>query len=119
MNAGFIVGAGANGQPEYPTFGRQVATTEFWQGFSSSFHALEAKIDRRFGNGFFITNAFTPWREGNGYNSGDGGPDDFYINFQRNYSRVGYDRTLNLVQSLRYELPWGPGKETGSPTEHA
>ena len=109
MNAGFVVGAGALGQPEYPTFNRQVATTEFFQGFSSSFHSLEAKLNRRFADGFFMTNSFT-WQKAMGYNSDDGGPDDFYINFQRNYSRVGFDRTLNLVQSLRYELPWGPGK---------
>jgi hypothetical protein len=109
MNAGFVVGAGALGQPEYPTFNRQVATTEFFQGFSSSFHSLQAKVNRRFSNGFFMTNSFT-WQKAMGYNSDDGGPDDFYINFQRNYSRLSFDRTLNLVQSLRYELPWGPGK---------
>lgn len=110
MNAGFIVGAGANGQPEYPTFGRQVSTTEFWQGFSSSFHALEVKLDRRFSNGFTMTNSFT-WQKAMDYQSGDdGGPADWYINFQRNYARADFDRTLNLVQSFSYDLPWGPGK---------
>jgi len=109
MNAGFIVGAGAVGQPEYLSYNRQVATTEFWQGFSSTFHSLQAKINRRFANGFFMTNSFT-WQKAMGYNSDDGGPTDFYINYPRNYARVSFDRTLNLVQSLRYELPWGPGK---------
>ncbi len=109
MNAGFIPNIGANGQPEYLSYNRQVATTEFWQGFSSTFHALEVRLNRRFGKGFYMTNSFT-WQKVMGYNSDDGGPNDFYINFQRNYSRVSFDRTLNLVQSLRYELPWGPGK---------
>jgi hypothetical protein len=110
MNAGFIVGAGALGQPEYLSFNRQVATTEFWQGFSSNFQSLQARVNRRFANGFFMTNSFT-WQKAMGYQADDGGPNDFYINFQRNYSRIpGQDRTLNLVQSLRYELPWGPGK---------
>jgi hypothetical protein len=109
MNAGFIVGAGAIGQPEYLSYNRQVATTEFWQGFSSTFHSLQAKVNRRFANGFFMTNSFT-WQKAMGFNSDDGGPTDFYINYPRNYARVSFDRTLNLVQSLRYELPWGPGK---------
>jgi hypothetical protein len=109
MNAGFIPNIGALGQPEYLSYNRQVATTEFWQGFSSSFHALEARVDHRFFKGFLMTNAFT-WQKAMGYNSDDGGPNDFYINFQRNYARESYDRTLNLVQSLRYDLPWGPGK---------
>jgi hypothetical protein len=110
MNAGFIVGAGANGQPEFPTYGRQVATTEFFQGFSSSFNALEAKVDHVFAGGFMMTNAFT-WQKAMDYQSGDdGGPARWYINFQRNYARADWDRTLNLVQSMQYELPFGPNK---------
>jgi hypothetical protein len=109
LNAGFIVGAGAIGQPEYPTYGRQVATTQFFQGFSSNFQALEVKLNRRLANGFYMTNSFT-WQKAMSYNSDDGGPDDFYINFQRNYSRTSFDRTLNLVQSLTYQLPWGQGR---------
>lgn len=66
LNAGFILGAGANGQPENPTYGRQVSTVEFWQGFSSRFHALEAKVDRHFSHGFYMTNAFT-WEKAMDY----------------------------------------------------
>jgi len=109
MNAGFLVGAGALGQPEYPTYGRQVATTEFWQGFSSSFHSLQGRINRRLFNGFLITNSFT-WQKAMGYNDDDGGPHDFYIDFQRNYSRLAFDRTVNLVSSYSYQLPFGQGQ---------
>jgi Carboxypeptidase regulatory-like domain/TonB dependent receptor len=111
LNAGYIVGAGAIGQPEFLSYGRQVATTQFFEGFSSSFNALEVKVDRRFSNGFYMTNAFT-WQKAMDYESGDdGGPAQWYINFQRNYARADFDRTLNIVQSLTYELPWGPGRQ--------
>jgi hypothetical protein len=110
MNAGFEVGQGAFGQPEYPTYGRQVATTEFWQGFSSSFHSLQGRINRRFFKGFLMSNSFT-WQKAMGYNADDGGPNDFYINFARNYARESYDRTLNLVTSYSYQLPFGQGQQ--------
>ena len=56
INAGAIVGLGTLGQPEYP---RTAATTLFFQGFSSSYNALQVKLDRHFSNGFLMTTAFT------------------------------------------------------------
>lgn len=106
LNAGLVIGAGTAGQPEFP---RTASTTEFWQGFSSSYNALQVKLNRQFSNGLLITTAFT-WGKGMNYQTGDDGAYDFYVDFRRNYARTDFDRTFTYVQSFLYELPWGKGK---------
>lgn len=106
LNAGMVIGAGTHGQPEYP---RTASATEFWQGFSSSYNALQVKLNRRFSKGLLITTSFT-WGKGMNYQSGDDGGYDFYVDFQRNYARTDFDRTLTYVQGFVYELPWGKGR---------
>ncbi len=107
LNAGRVIGAGTAGQPEYP---RTASTTEFWQGFSSSYNGLQTKLNRQFSNGLLITTAFT-WAKGMDYQTGDDGAYDFYVDFQRNYARTDFDRTLTYVQSFVYQLPWGKGQK--------
>ena len=117
LNAGIVAGAGTAGQPEYtmidPNTGlqekRTAAATEFWQGFSSSYNGLQAKLNRQFSNGLLITTAFT-WAKGLDYQTDDDGQYLFYINFQRNYARTDFDRAYSYVQSFVYQLPWGKGQ---------
>lgn len=45
LNAGLVIGAGTAGQPEFP---RTASSTEFWQGFSSSYNGLQVKLNRQF-----------------------------------------------------------------------
>jgi hypothetical protein len=106
LNAGLIIGAGALGQPEYP---RTVATNLWSRGFSSSYNALQVKLDRRFAAGLGITTAFT-WQKAMSFQNSDDGGLDFYVGQQRNYARADYDRTLNFVQSYIYELPFGKAR---------
>ncbi len=106
LNAGVVLGAGAKGQPEYP---RTVATTQYFQGHSSSYHSLQVKFDRRFAAGLGITTAFT-WQKAMSFQSGDDGGIAFYVGQDRNYARADFDRTLNFVQSYIYELPFGKRK---------
>jgi hypothetical protein len=106
LNAGLIPGAGAQGQPEYP---RTVATTLWSAGHSSSYNALQVKLDRRFSSGLAITTAFT-WQKAMDYQSGNDGGLLFYVGEARNYARADFDRTLNYVQSYVYELPFGKAK---------
>lgn len=106
LNAGEVLGSGTLGQPEYP---RTASTTEFWQGFSSSYNALQAKLNRQFKNGLLITTSFT-WGKGLSYQTDDDGGVLFYVNFQRNYARTDFDRTYTYVQSFVYQLPWGKGQ---------
>lgn len=106
LNASRVVGAGTLGQPEYP---RTASTIFLFQGFSSSYNSLQVKLDRRFGNGFLTTTAFT-WGKAMNYNSSDDGGMLFYIDGNRNYARADFDREFSFVQSYVYDLPVGPGK---------
>lgn len=118
LNAGMIPGAGTAGQPEYsmidPNTGlqekRNASTTEFWQGFSSSYNALQVKLNRAFAAGLLVTTSFT-WGKGMDYQTGDDGAYDFYVDFQRNYARTDFDRKYTYVQSFVYELPFGVGRK--------
>ena len=106
INAGLIVGAGTQGQPEYP---RTASTTDYFQGFSSRYNALQVKVNRRFSGGLLITGAYT-WGKGMSYQRSDDGGLDFYINGRRNYARTDFDRTHTFVSSFVYDLPFGSGK---------
>ena len=111
LNPGLILGAGSAGQPYFKLFGRTVAETQFFQGFSSTFNSLQVKFDRRWTNGLTMTTAFT-WQKAMDFQSGDdGGLARWYINPQRNYARADFDRTLNFVQSYVYRSPFGKGQK--------
>ena len=109
LNAATVVGLGKQGQPEFNSFGRTANTNLLFAGYSSSYHALQAKFDRHFSNGFATTTAYT-FGKGMGYVTGDDGGLAFYINPRRNYARNDFDRTQTFVQSVVYDLPFGKGK---------
>jgi hypothetical protein len=109
LNAATAVGLGKQGQPEFNSFGRTASTNLLFAGYSSSYHALQVKFDRRFSGGFATTTAYT-FGKGMGYVTGDDGGLAFYINQRRNYARNDFDRTHTFVQSIVYDLPFGRGK---------
>ena len=113
LNAATVVGLGTQGQPEFGPFGRTANTNLLFAGYSSSYHALQAKLDRKFGNGLAATTAYT-FGKGMGFQTGDDGGLSFYINQRRDYARNDFDRTHTFVQSLVYELPFGNGKHWAS-----
>jgi hypothetical protein len=114
LNPGLVFGAGSAGQPYFQKFGRAVAETQYYQGFSSTYHSLQVKFDRRFTSGLTMTSAFT-WQKAMGFQGGDnGGLARWYINPRRNYARMDFDRTLNFVQSYVYRLPVGKGQKFAS-----
>src|SRR5262249_42895059 len=111
LNAGQIIGAGANGEPFFAKYGTTAAVQQLFQGYSSTFNSLQVKFDRRFSNGLSITTAFT-WQKAMDFQSGDDGGLDFYAGqgIGRNYARADFDRTLNYIQSYVYRLPFGQGQ---------
>jgi hypothetical protein len=109
LNAATVVGLGNAGQPEFTPFGRTASTNLLFAGFSSSYNALQAKLDRRFSNGFTTTTSYT-FGKGMGFQTDDDGGLAFYINQRRNYARNDFDRTQTFVQSIVYDLPFGKGK---------
>jgi hypothetical protein len=113
LNAGTIAGAGNAGLPEFPNFGRTANTNLLFAGYSSSYHALQTKLDRKFTGGLSTTTSYT-YSKGMGFQSGDDGGLFFYINQRRNYARNDFDRTHTFVQSFVYDLPLGHGKRWAS-----
>ena len=109
LNAATVAGLGNKGLPEFNTFARTASTNLLFAGYSTSYHALQMKLDRRFSNGLATTTAYT-FGKGMGFQQGDDGGLTFYINQQRNYARNDFDRTHTFVQSFVYDLPFGHGK---------
>src|SRR6267378_4305283 len=72
LNAATVIGLGTAGQPEFNSFGRTANTNLLFAGYSSSYHALQAKLDRRFSSGFATTTSYT-FGKGMGFQTGDDG----------------------------------------------
>jgi len=109
LNAATVAGLGNAGLPEFSSFGRTASTNLLFAGYSSSYHALQVKFDRRFSGGFATTTGYT-FGKGMGFQQGDDGGLTFYVNQRRNYARNDFDRTQTFVQSIVYDLPFGKGK---------
>ena len=111
MNAGFVAGAGAAGQPEYATFGRTAGTELLPRQTSSNYNSLQARLEHSLSKRLISTSAYA-WQKAMGYNSSRGGLGgySFYIDFQRNYARTTWDRSQTFVQSFVYTLPLGKGE---------
>ncbi len=109
LNASTTIGADVQGQPQFLTFGRKANTELRYVGYSSSYNGLQMKLDKRFSSGFAMTTAYT-FSKSLGYQSEDSQL-QFYINPQRNWQRLNFDRKHFFVQSYVYELPFGKGKQ--------
>ncbi len=112
MNAGFVAGAGANGQPLYVKWGKTASVNWEWKRSSSNYNSLQLKVDHHFNNGFSSTSSYS-FQKGLGYVSSNGsgvGGTSIYIDFHRNYSTLANNRKHTFVQSYIYELPFGKGK---------
>jgi len=104
-----VLGGGTASEPLDILYGKTAGDTLYWDGFSSSYNALQAKLERRFGDLNILT-AFT-WGKGMDYQSSDDGGLYWQIGAQRDYARTDWDRTLTYVQSYVYQLPAGVGKK--------
>ncbi len=102
------LGAGTPGEPLDILFGKTAGATLFWDGFSSSYNALQVQLNRRSPT-FNLTTSFS-YQKAMDYQQGDDGILDFYINVPRNYARADFDRTFSFVQSYVVSLPYGPGR---------
>ena len=103
-----VLGGGTASEPLNILYGKTAGATLRWAGYSSSYHALQVKMDRRFSD-LTVTTAFN-WGKGMSYQQGDDGGLMWLINQRRNHARTDFDRTLTFTQSYVYRLPWGPGQ---------
>jgi hypothetical protein len=107
LNANYTPNSGNAGDVFAP---RTATYLQKWRGFSSSYQALQAKLDRRFYAGLSMTTSFT-WGKGMNNQAGDDGLLSWYVNPLRNWARTDFDRTLSFTQSYVYQLPIGPGQK--------
>ena len=113
MNAGFVAGAGANGQPLYTAWRKTASVNYEYKQANSNYNALQVKLDHHFQGGFSSTSSYT-FQKGLGFVTSNGsgvGGTSIYIDFHRNYSTLGNNRAHTFVQSYIYELPFGKGKK--------
>jgi hypothetical protein len=108
-------GAGAPGQPLYGITGgvnnsiHRVADTNLLGiGTNSNYNSLQVRVIRRATHGLTNTTSYT-WGKAMGNVSSDKalGYYNYYIEPQRNYSRVDWDQTHMFRESLLYALPFG------------
>ena len=88
-------------------------------GGSANYNSVQVRLEKRTGNGLFLTNAFTYSRDfdlssghletANGDNSRVN-----YANPSQDYGPSGYDQPLNDTLSAVYDLPYGHGRRFGS-----
>jgi hypothetical protein len=107
-NASLVYGSGNNGRPQFATFGRTGTTRVRSNDNKSEYNALQVKVDRRFQNGWLVTNSYTLSRSRDLVNENT--TISTPINRDLSWSRSNFDRLHNYVLTGLYELPWGPGK---------
>jgi hypothetical protein len=78
-------------------------------GTSTWYNGLQLKLDRKVGDGFFITTAYT-FSKGLNYTEDDGGL-AINLNVGLNKARMNDNRTHVFTQSYMWSLPFGKGKK--------
>jgi hypothetical protein len=92
--------------------------TAFGAGFLN-YHALQAKVEKRFGQGLYLLNSFT-WSKAIDNASGHletANGDNSRVNYNalRNERGLsGYDQPFNNTTTVLWELPFGRGRKYGS-----
>jgi hypothetical protein len=116
INASQIPGSGNNGRPLYTKFGRTVSTREFDGRTHSTYHSLQATINRRVSGGLFLKGAYTYSHAIDMATYGDwttfswNAPSVFYRNKASAANNIPHVFQLGYV----YEVPFGNGKKWAS-----
>jgi hypothetical protein len=83
------------------------------------YHAFQAKLERKFSNGFYFLNSFT-WSKAidnaSGHLEAQNGDNSRvnYENLAAEKGLSGYDQPFNNVTTFLYDLPFGQGRRFGS-----
>ncbi len=109
-NAAQVPGTGNETRPLNVLWGR-TQNTGTRIGTHTYYNALQMKLDRRFSNGFSMTNAYT-WAKAINFSDDTGGlsVDGIRGAFMTNKGRMNQDRRHVWVSSYSYELPFGKNK---------
>jgi hypothetical protein len=113
INASQIPGSGNDGRLLYPKFGRTATTREFDGRTHSSYHSLQATLNRRMTGGLFLKGAYTYSHAIDMANYGD------WTGFSWNAPSVFYRNKASATNNIphmfqlgyAYEAPFGRGKK--------
>ncbi len=92
---------------------------ESFNGGVSRYNALEAKLEKHYANGIFVSNAFT-WSHAQDMAAADQELDNNdsplvdHYNPKASYTRSAYDRPINDTLAVIWDLPYGKNKLFGS-----
>jgi hypothetical protein len=111
MNAGTVIGAGNAGRPFYK-YGKTAAIENLaWKG-KGRYNGLQMKLDRRFRNGWLVTNSYT-YSRGWDYAQDNGGPST-PADPERSWGYSATDRTHMYVSTFVWSLPWYKNADAGA-----
>ena len=102
INAGQVLGAGNAGQPYNQLYGR-TAEVRSWLATDTSYNSLQAKLDRRFRNGFMVTTSYTLGKATNYSGETD---IDTPADIERSKGRADFDRTHVFASSFIWDMPF-------------
>jgi hypothetical protein len=102
INAGMVLGAENAGRPLFAPYGRTANVRSFFAG-DTSYNSLQAKLDRRFKNGFLVTTSYTLSR---GENYADEADIATPADIERTKGRAGFDRTHAFASAFIWDLPF-------------
>ncbi len=110
-NGAMVPGTGNASRPLNILFGR-TQNTGTRIGTHTYYNALQMKLNRRFRNGFSMTNSYT-WSKALNFSDDTGGlsVDRILGAFMTNKGRMNQDRRHIWTSSYTYELPFGKGKQ--------
>ncbi|MDX2030601.1 MAG: TonB-dependent receptor [Blastocatellia bacterium] len=103
LNAGMTPGQDNAGRPFFQKFGK-TASVQTWFPTDTSYNSLQIKVDRRFKNGFLITNSYTRGRAitYSDDNGGVGTP----ANPELSRGPAGFDRPHMLNTTFVWDIPF-------------
>jgi hypothetical protein len=104
MNAGMTPGLDNAGRPLYK-FNNKTSSVEnlAWKG-KTRYSGLQVKVDRKFRNGWLITNSYT-YGHSKDYSNDNGGPST-PANPELSWGYSNFDRAHNYVGTFVWSLPW-------------
>jgi hypothetical protein len=112
MNAGMVLGAGNAGRPLYGPYGKTAGVENLaWKG-KTRYNGLQAKLDRRFRNGWLVTNSYTYSRAWDYANDNLGPSTPAQPDLSWGYGN--FDRTHVYVSSFVWSLPWYKNPDAGA-----
>jgi hypothetical protein len=111
MNAGLVIGAGNAGRPFYQ-YGKTAGIENLaWKG-KTRYNGLQMKLDRRFRNGWLVTNSYT-YSRARDYANDNGGPST-PADPERSWGYGNFDRAHIYVGTFVWSLPWYKDPDAGA-----